>query len=65
MTRKARDGLHTGEEEEKEADNRCMKHVLQCHVKLQAWYQMSRENAGTEVTKRHGSEDKLPPTPSS
>jgi len=62
MTRKARDGFHTGEGEEKETD-RCTKHVLQCHFKSRARYQKSRENAGNEIMKRSGLEDKLPPTP--
>lgn len=65
MIRKAREGFHTRKEEEKEADSKFMKIVLQCHIKSEAQYEMSRENAGTEITKQCGSEDKLPPTPSS
>lgn len=42
-----------------------MKLVLQYHIKSEAQYQMSRENAGTEITKQCALEDKLPPTHSS
>lgn len=63
MTRKAREGFHTREGVEKEADSKFMK--LQCHIKSEAQYQMSRESADTEITKQRGSEDKLPPTPRS
>lgn len=65
MIKKAREGFHTREGEEKEADSKFIKLVLQCHIKSEAHYQMSRENAGTEITKQCSSEDKLPPTPSS
>lgn len=65
MTRKDREGFPTRKGEEKKADNKFMKLVLQCHIKPETQYQMSRENAGTEITKQHSSEDKLPPTPSS
>lgn len=53
---------HRGGGRKGEANNRRMKHMLQRHIKSQAQYQMSGENAGAEITKQRGSEDKLPPT---
>lgn len=49
MTRKAGDGFHTGEEEEKERQKTRAQSMC-WHIKSQAQYQLSGENAGTEIT---------------
>lgn len=49
MTRKAKDGFHTGEGEGKERQKTRAQSMC-WHIKSQALYQLSGENAGIEIT---------------